>query len=466
MRKLTFTLIVLLGSMLTAMAGQPKYVFYFIGDGMGLGHVLSTETYNRTVLGNSEHITMLQFPVTTMCTSYSASSKITDSAAAGTALSTGTKINNYALGITPSGENCYSLATELKKQGYGIAIASSVPIDDATPAAFYAHVANRKMFYEIGLDLAKSGYDFFAGTKLRGLKDNDGKENDLMKTIKKSGYEVVYGAEGYNREKGKKHPKMLLLSEDNGQEHNGFTIDSTATNLTLEFITAACMEHLQKYSPDKFFMMVEGGNIDWAAHANDGGTVIKEILNFNKSIALAYEFYKQHPEETLIVVTADHNTGGMALGVSKGPKEVDLSVFDSQRTSLELFQKYCFDLQKSGKQITWDEMKEILKAKLGLFGAVKVSEKREKALREAFNRTFVTRDAGDEKTLYATFSEFVKIVFDVQNHCAGIGWTSTNHTGDFTPVFAVGAGAEQFGGLRDNTDLPRIMLRLAGAEDK
>lgn len=462
MRKLSLTFIVLLGSMLTALAGQPKYVFYFIGDGMGLGHVLSAETYNRTVLGNSEHLTMLQFPVTTICTSYSASSKITDSAAAGTALSTGSKAKNYSLGVTPDGNNCYSLATDLKKQGYGVAIASSVPIDDATPAAFYAHVESRKMFYEIGLDLAKSDYDFFAGTKLRGLKDKDGKENDLMATIKKSGYTVVYGADGYNSEKGKKHPKMLLLSAGNGQEHNGFTIDSTATNLSLEFVTAACMEHLQKYSPDKFFMMVEGGNIDWAAHSNDGGTVIKEILNFNKSIQLAYDFYKQHPDETLIVVTADHNTGGMTLGVNKGPKEVDLGVFDYQRTSLELFQRYCLDLQKSGKQVTWEEMKAILNEKLGLFGAVKVSEKREKQLQEAFNRTFITRDAGDEKTLYATFSEFVKIVFDVQNHCAGIGWTSTNHTGDFTPVFAVGVGAEQFSGLRDNTDLPRIMRQLTG----
>lgn len=458
MRKFLFTIALLAGLMLSAQ--QPKYVFYFIGDGMGLGHVLSAETYNRTVLGNSEHITMLQFPVTTICTSYSASSKITDSAASGTALSTGSKANNYTLGMTPDGNNCYSLATELKKQGYGVAIATSVPIDDATPAAFYAHVKSRKMFYEIGLDLAKSGYDFFSGTKLRGLKDKDGNDNGLMATIEKSGYTVVRGADAYNKAKGKKHPKMLLLSEDNGLDHNGYTIDSTATNLSLETVTAACLEHLQRYTPKKFFMMVEGGNIDWAAHSNDGGTVVKEVMNFQKSIALAYDFYKQHPDETLIVVTADHNTGGMTLGVNNGPKEVDLSVFDHQRTSLELFQHYCIDLQKSGKNVTWEEMKTILAEKLGLFGAVKVNEKQEKQLREAFERTFITRDAANEQTLYATFSGFVKVVFDVQNHCAGIGWTSNNHSGDFTPVFAVGVGAEQFSGLRDNTDLPKIILSL------
>ena len=447
---------------IAAYAAQPKYIFYFIGDGMGLGPVMATEQYNRQVLKNTDPILMLRFPIVSSAMTYSADAPVTDSAAAGTALSTGHKTRNGMLGMDADTVAVNSIAKYLKEKGYGIGITTTVPIDDATPAAFYAHVESRKMFYEIGLDLAKSDYDFFAGTKLRGLKDKDGKENDLMATIKKSGYTVVYGADGYNSEKGKKHPKMLLLSADNGQEHNGFTIDSTATNLSLEFVTAACMEHLQKYSPDKFFMMVEGGNIDWAAHSNDGGTVIKEILNFNKSIQLAYDFYKQHPDETLIVVTADHNTGGMTLGVNKGPKEVDLGVFDYQRTSLELFQRYCLDLQKSGKQVTWEEMKAILNEKLGLFGAVKVSEKREKQLQEAFNRTFITRDAGDEKTLYATFSEFVKIVFDVQNHCAGIGWTSTNHTGDFTPVFAVGVGAEQFSGLRDNTDLPRIMRQLTG----
>ncbi len=464
MRKLIFTTLVLLGLTLTAHAAQPKYVFYFIGDGMGLGHVLSAETYNRTVLGNKEHLTMLQFPVATVCTSYSASSKITDSAAAGTALSTGTKTRNYMLGMDPDTVACYSIAKHLKDNGYGVAIATSVPIDDATPGAFYTHVKNRKLFYEIGLDLAKSGYDFFAGTMLRGRKDSEGKENDLMKTIKKNGYTVSFGADEYNKVRGKKHPKMLLLSAENGKGHNGFTIDSVAGDLKLEFITSACIEHLQKYSPDKFFVMVEGGNIDWAAHANDGGTVVKEILNFDKSIALAYEFYKQHPDETLIVVTADHNTGGMALGVKKGPHEVDLSVFDYQRTSLESFQSYCIERQKSGKSITWEEMKEILSAKLGLFGAVKVSEKREKALQESFNRTFVTHNGGDEQTLYATFSEFVKEVFDVQNHCAGIGWTSYSHTGDFTPVYAVGAGAEAFSGLRDNTDLPKIILELTGVK--
>ena len=179
LRFISFAMLV--GLTLTLSAGTPKYIFYFIGDGMGLGHVLTADTYNRTVRTDGKHLTMLQFPVTSVALSYSASSKITDSAAAGTALSTGTKTRNYMLGMNPDTVPCYSVAHELKNMGYGVAVATSVAVDDATPAAFYAHVPNRKKFYEIGLDLAKSGYDMFVGTKLRGLKDKSGKETDLQR---------------------------------------------------------------------------------------------------------------------------------------------------------------------------------------------------------------------------------------------------------------------------------------------
>ena len=147
-------------------ANAPKYIFYFIGDGMGMGHVMTTETYNRTVLGNDEHIMMLQFPVASLAMTYSANSKITDSAAAGTALSTGFKTNNGMLGMTPDSVPVTSIAKELQAMGYGIAIATSVQPDDATPGAFYTHVPSRKMFYEIGLDMAHSDYDMFVGLEI------------------------------------------------------------------------------------------------------------------------------------------------------------------------------------------------------------------------------------------------------------------------------------------------------------
>lgn len=453
------SLIMLLSITLAASAKAPKYVFYFIGDGMGLGHVLTTETYYRTVLGKDDHITMLKFPVTSVALSYSASSKITDSAAAGTALSTGKKTNNSMLGMTPDSLPCYSIAKDFKDKGYGVAIATSVPIDDATPGAFYAHVPTRKMFYEIGIDLAKSGYDMFAGSVLRGLKDKQGKETDLMKTIKKNGYTVVTGTAEYEKNKNKK--KILLLNGDKTIQHNGYTIDSVAENLKLPYVTQACLDHMNMVSPDKFFMMIEGGNIDWAAHANDAGAVVKEILNFNEAIDIAYRFYQQHPDETLIVVTADHNTGGMALGVAGGPREVNLKNFDYQKISIEMFQSKCKEWLNSGKDMTWNEMRDFLKANLGLYGAIKVSDQNDRLIQDKFHKTFIDKSSSDTKTLYTTYNEFVATVFNVLNHITGIGWTTKSHTGDFTPVYAIGCGAEKFSNLNNNIDLPRKIAEIA-----
>lgn len=440
-------------------AKAPKYVFYFIGDGMGLGHVLTAETYNRTVLGNNDHITMLKFPVSSVALSYSANRKITDSAAAGTALSTGKKTNNSMLGMTPDSLPCYSIAKDFKDNGYGVAIATSVPIDDATPGAFYAHVPSRKMFYEIGIDLAKSGYDMFAGSVLRGLKDKNGKETDLMKTIKKNGYTVVTGTAEYEKNKNKK--KILLLNGDKTIQHNGYTIDSVAANLKLPYVTQACLDHMNMVSPDKFFMMIEGGNIDWAAHANDAGAVVKEILNFNEAINIAYKFYQQHPDETLILVTADHNTGGMALGVAGGPKDVNLKHFDYQKISIEMFQSKCKEWLNNGQNMTWQEMRSFLKDNLGLYGPINVSKENDQIIQNEFKKTFIERNSNDTKTLYTTYNEFVATVFGILDHLTGIGWTTKSHTGDFTPVYAIGCGAERFNGINNNIDLPRKIREIA-----
>ena len=460
LRFISFAMLV--GLTLTLSAGTPKYIFYFIGDGMGLGHVLTADTYNRTVRTDGKHLTMLQFPVTSVALSYSASSKITDSAAAGTALSTGTKTRNYMLGMNPDTVPCYSVAHELKNMGYGVAVATSVAVDDATPAAFYAHVPNRKKFYEIGLDLAKSGYDMFVGTKLRGLKDKSGKETDLLKVIDANGYTIANGPKGY--EKAKNCKKLLLLNTDTSVEHNGYTIDSVADNLKLPFITKACIEHLSKVSPDKFFIMVEGGNIDWAAHANDAATVVKEIVNFDESIAVAYNFYLSHPDETLIIVTADHNTGGMAAGVRGGPYNHVMRNFDYQRVSIEQMQADCRKMLNREQPVTWDEMKKYLADNLGLYSHIAVSEKNDKALTEAFEATFVNRNNADKKTLYATFNQFVARTFSILDHSTGIGWTTSGHSGDFVPVFAIGAGSELFHGFQDNTDLPNKIRRLCGID--
>lgn len=442
-------------------AASPKYIFYFIGDGMGLGHIMITEAYNRTVLNNDEHLTMLQFPVTSMATTYSANRHITDSSAAGTALSTGNKTNNYMLGVTPDSVPVFSIAKALKDNGYGVGIATTVTLNDATPAAFYGHAPNRKLYYEIGKGIIGSNYEFFAGYNLISKNNNKGEKTDLYEKIEKDGYKIVKGKEEY--EKIKNHNKIILLNKPNRAGHCGYTVDSMGNdNFNVPYLTQTCMNHLQKNSPEKFFMMIEGGNIDWIAHANDPG-VVKSILDFDEGIKIAYDFYKKHPDETLIVVTADHNTGGMTFGV-RGNKRVTLKNLDYQKVSISMFQEYCKDLQKSGKEITWDDMKTYLKQNLGLYGAIEVDKKDDKLIQESFNKTFTKKDAEDVKTLYTTYNNFIADVFNVFNKYTGIGWTTTGHTGDFTPVYAIGVGAEEFNGLNNNIDLPKKIAKIAGAK--
>ncbi|MDE5838247.1 MAG: alkaline phosphatase, partial [Paramuribaculum sp.] len=165
-------------------AATPKYIFYYIGDGMGMGQVMSAEAYNRTVYNNSTPLLMMQFPVASVATTYSASSPVTDSAAAGTSLAAGSKTNNGMLGMNADTVNVTSIAKQLFDLGYGVGIVTSVAPDDATPAAFYAHVPKRSMFYEIGKQAAESGYDFIGGANLRGTKAKDRKPNDLIATFR------------------------------------------------------------------------------------------------------------------------------------------------------------------------------------------------------------------------------------------------------------------------------------------
>ena len=290
-------------------AADLKYIFYFIGDGMGVAEVTNAQWFNKDVLKSETPLLMTTFPVVSMITTHSASSGVTDSAAAGTALSTGHKTKNGMLGMNADTVAVTSIAKTLFDNGYGVGLVTTVAIDDATPAAFYTHVPNRGMFYEIGKDLAASGYQFAAGASLRGRRDKNGKENDLMDHFKKNNVAVSYGMDGID----KNAKRQLVLSPFHEKMNNeiGMAIDSLENALTLPELTQACLNHLMRTNPNRFFMMVEGGSIDHNGHSNDGGSSVREVKNFDNALKIAYDFYKKHPKETLIIVTADHETGGM-----------------------------------------------------------------------------------------------------------------------------------------------------------
>lgn len=448
---------------LTMSADDAKYVFYFIGDGMGLGHVNATETYNRDVLRSDSPILMLTFPVASQARSYSASSPITDSAAAGTALSSGIKTKNSMVGMNPDTVPVNSIAVDFMQAGYAVGVGTTVQADDATPAAWYAHAANRGMKETIAPQAAESGLAFLAGGdfKLRGAGEVAFK--DYLQTMRKGGYEVAEGYAAFNELKGKggKLPqKILMYPADPAGGQVGYTIDSIPGAMTCAQITEACLQTLENVNSDRFLMMIEGGNIDWAAHSNDGGGVIKEILNFQDAINVAYQFYLRHPSETLIVVTADHDTGGMSLGRNGGA--YNLAYADAQKISKDAFADWTRNWGRNTKNPTWEEMEKTLREKLGFWTTVPVSGEETVELRQLFDETFITKKAEDEKTLYHTFNAFTAKAFAILNHHMGIGWTTTYHAGNFVPVYAVGANSQYFTGCLNNTDIPLLIKRAAG----
>lgn len=430
----------------------PKYVFYYIGDGMGMQPLMTAQAYNRDILKNEKPLLMMQFPVASWAMTYSASSPITDSAAAGTALSAGYKTNNGMIGVTPDTVAVNSVARDLKDLGYGVGIITSVYADDATPGAYYAHVASRSMYYDIDVQAAHSGYDFIGGAGLKGLTDSNGEPTDIPVILQENGVQLVRGLKGISEINSE---KIMLLSDEGRPVYNvGYTIDSIPGALTLPIITETCLAHLEKQSPDKFFMMVEGGNIDHALHGNDAGTAIIEILNFNEALKIAYDFYLQHPDETLILVSADHDTGGMSH-VKNG-----LQVYQYVKSSKEVFSNYCLDILKSDKEYTWAEMKQYLTDNFGMFVHIKLSEDKEEALKAKFDETFELRKSSDQETLYASFNAFAVAVFDIINNAAGTIFTTTGHSGNPVPVFAVGVGSDKFKGVNNNTDLPHILREI------
>lgn len=458
---------VLTGLCVLGVSAEVKYVFYLIGDGMGMGHVNAAQYYNRIVRGADEPLLMMQFPVASQAWTYSASAPVTDSAAAGTALSTGYKTKNNILGLAPdSVEHYVSIARDLKDAGWGVGVLTSVAPDDATPAAFYAHQPARWMYYEIDKEAVASGYDFLGGASLRGVADKEGKPNEVPAMIKDAGIEIAYGTEAGSELAGKVD-RLWVLSPENvwGNGNNiGYTIDSIPGAMNLPSLTKVALDHVSAKSPDKFFMMIEGGNIDHAAHANDPGGVIKEVLNFQDVIRVAYDFYLAHPEETLIVITADHDTGGMAIGHPDHYGYVDLALVDTQRISKDRLADYCRDIVKDGKTISWDEMRDLLQSKLGFWTAVPLTEEQANRLRAAFDRTFLARESNDEKGLYNTFSEFVIEAFRIYNYWVGTDFISHNHTANPVPVFAIGNGSEKFTHVVNNTDIPRIIRSLTLGE--
>lgn len=462
MKKLIITAIVTLALSVSAMA-QAKYVFYFIGDGMGTSSIQLTEMFRAASKGELgvENLSFSDFPVATMSTHYSANSDVTDSAASGTALATGHKTNNSYIGMGPDGEKFTNIAEMAKANGKKVAIVTTVTANHATPASFTAHQRSRNMYYEISLDMIENGFEFYGGSGLSNeTKMYDGSAADPIRPkFENAGYMICNPTE-FNA--NYKNAEKILMLPGKGQTV-GYAIDAKnddpENRVTLKQMVESAITFLMKDNSKKgFFMMAEGGDIDHGTHSHDAASTIQEIIAFDEAVQVAIDFYKKYPKQTLIVVTSDHDTGGVTLAPDKASTLARIGI---QKHSFNVISDMLKQrMVKEKKILSWEETKEFLKEQFGLWGELKVSWEEEKALRDIYEQTIAVRDAGSEKDLYADNAKIVAAAGALLNTKAKVYW-STSHSACYTPVYAMGVGAELFSHKTDNTEIPMLIKKAA-----
>lgn len=451
------------------LCAQPKakYVFYFIGDGMGVNQVNGAETFLAAQQGRigTQPLCFPSFPHVAMVTTQSATNGVTDSAAGGTALASGHKTRNGAIGVrqdltTP----LRSIATAAKQAGAAVGIATSVSPDHATPAVFYAHQPNRRMYHAIGRQLPASGFDFFAGSDfLQPAPAPDATPADeLHRMTTDSGYTLLRGYPDF-QQRGLAAQKVLLLQPAadtcDWPATIPYAIDRQPQNLSLPQITQAGTQFLASKGRG-FFFMVEGGMIDMACHANDAATYVRELIDLDSCVSLAYAFYRQHPDSTLIVVTADHETGGLVLG--RGPYELHLDRLAAQKTSLWRYARHLATLRRSqGAVPSWDDVRRDLQEHFGFGPTLTLSKAQQDRLKTAYD-AWVAAPATNAKGVMPEEQALTAAAGRVMDEQTGIAWTSGGHSDGYVGVYAVGVGADQFHGRIDNTQIPRVIARAAG----
>jgi len=461
----------------TAMAGvdnghygkKAKYVFFFIGDGMGLPQINSSEIFKGTLNSTDpmklEKLNFTVFPYQGLQATYSANTFITESAAAGTALATGHKTNNDILGQDPTKTVSFkSMAEMAKEKGMKVGIVTSVSLDHATPGAFYAHQPTRKNYYEIELAMVNSGFDYFAGGGLLAPNGAKKDKQNVLEIAKQNGYQVVNSKEGILQLDANSGKVIAINPVLAGDEALEYEIDRT-NQLSLADFTSQGIKLLD--NPNGFFMMVEGGKVDWACHANDAATTVRDMLAFENAIGEALKFYAQHPDETLIVVTGDHETGGMTIGFAGTEYQTSFNKITKQKLSFEEFDKAIQAYRQTIGQ-GQANLADWLPCLAEKFGLTELTDYDKARLSDALAASMVEpkkrNTDPNSYLLYGTYEPFSVTVTHILNQKAGIGWTTYAHTGVAIPVFAQGVGGELFQGYYDNTDVAKKIMNIMGVQ--
>ena len=488
----------------------PKYVFLFIGDGMSYPQIqltnyfksanasaenaetVTVEGEEQTVLSSQNNLNMMNFPVAGSAQTYDTTSFAPDSASTATSIATGYKTWSGSINVSEDFSQEYeTIAEKLKAQkDYKIGVISSVNLNHATPAAFYAHQASRNDYYDIGLELVESGFDYFAGGALLQPTGENEDQKDLYTAAEEAGYKVV-----------RTQAEAEALTPDDGKtivvEEHLADSDAMPYDMDLQDGQWALADYVDKGiemldNENGFFMMVEGGKIDWACHANDVAATISDTIALDDAVAEAVDFYNEHPDETLILVTGDHETGGLTIGYAGTDYDTFLQNFNNQKISYAKFDSDYVAGYKENKTDFDTVMKDVTEL-FGLQAPVSddtATQQKDSAdmhpestndgslvmtqyeydkLKEAYDttmsRTGEEEEFGqDEDVKYGSHEPLTGTITHILNNKSGVNFGSYAHTGLPVEVFAQGVGQEEFDGYYDNTDIYKKVASLTGVE--
>jgi alkaline phosphatase len=452
---------------------RPRYVFLFIGDGMGAAQVALAEAWKASHDGDSTGFSptvFSRFPVRGEVTTHCAVRRITESAAAATAMAGGSKAGEAVIGLDPhDNAPMRSLAEEARDAGVPVGIMTSVSVNHATPAAFYAHVDSRDKYWEIGRQLTTSRMPLFAGGGFQEPVGKPGKNQpDLHDLAKQKGFRIVQHRDSLASLKTL--PAILFSPAPAGGTALPWAMDpADPSQPRLADFVGTGIRLLE--GDNGFFLMAEGGKVDWACHANDARAAIGEVWDLDAAVQLALEFGRKHPDETLILVTADHETGGLSLGNGLRGYQSDFGLLTRQRLSQErladsLRVPFEAGLGKLDSARHFATMIAEIGRWTGLGQDPRLGLDRDDTLElaRAYSLSLPGRRpvAGLDAAYWGRNPPLALAATRILGRKAGVGWTSLAHTALPVPLYAWGVGADRFGGRLDNTDIPARIRSLVG----
>jgi len=441
----SIALLLVLGILLAPAAGlaaQAKSIILMIGDGMGPSQFGAAWLYSNRVLGRElRMVEVMKSGRTAYVVNDALDAIVTESAAAATQIATGVRVKMKAVGMAPDRKTPLKTILELaKEKGMSTGLVTTSGITDATPAAFASHVTHRSdeisvasQELQVGVDVLMGGRKQFFLPEAAGGKRTDGR--DLMDEARKEGYAVVGTADELQQANGGKLLGLFNMGD------MAFEIDRSKTaEPSLAKMAAKALEVLAK-NPKGFFVMIEGGRIDHAAHRNDAAATIRDTLAFDEAVGVALEFQRRNPD-TLLIVTADHETGGMALfGQGKHSKDyvtAGLSVIQKAQASFDVI------VGEFGKNPTPDKIREVVKKHL----AIEITVEEAKVVANDTIRKLDPKNFSNA-TLHS-------LAFVLRPYLR-VGWATQTHTASPLFAFGSGPGSEELVGFRHNTELFQIM---------